>query len=122
MSVGKIRVYWVAKTKGNMRIYGVLIILCFVVVACQKEKSKQPQVDLSRLIFDLQTAKVAVEKSVPDQKDSLSYEYHRQILEIHDLTESELDEIIEAFEASPKLMDSIYLKVNGLIDSLKEVR
>ena len=102
-----------------MRICIIVVIL--VTTACGPDKSV-PSIEDEKLLplfFDLQTAKVAIEKSLPEDRDSLSSVYRQQILDMHNVSEEQLDETVSYLYDHPSVMDSLYKEMTQMIDTVK---
>ena len=101
--------------------YSFLVVFCLLMACSTDEKKIEIREEWVDLVFDIQTARIAVERTAQEDRDSVASAYHRQILELHDMSEEEFDELTDYLYAQPSLMDSIYVKVNHLVDSLKSL-
>lgn|SRR5210317_2172809 len=101
-----------------MKYLFAMFLLTMVSCAEKEDRVEVPQ-EWVDLIFDIQTARISAERAAPDDRDSLGQVYHQQILELHDMSQEEYDRMIDHLYDNPDVMDSIYLRINGMIDSLK---
>ena len=100
-----------------------LFLFLFVVIACDPGASATLSLDdetTFSLLFDIQTARSALEKALPENRDSLEVAYNRQIMRIHGLSESEFDQFKNNVASHPEMYDSIYARLSGQLDSLKK--
>lgn len=100
-----------------------LFLFLFVVTACDPGSNTTVSLDdeaTLSLLFDIQTARSALEKALPENRDSLEVAYNRQIMRIHDLGESEFDQVKSNVASHPEMYDSIYARLSRQLDSLKK--
>lgn len=107
-----------------MRHIFILLFILTVLFACQSSEpntKRNSDKGLEHLLFDIQTARVAIEKSDPQLKDSLSQVYFKQIMELHGLSQEEMDKTVQFIYHNPEVIDSLYINMTGVLDSLKGV-
>ena len=99
----------------------LIIVLCFLVFACEEEKHPI-LVDDSKaiaLLFDLNIANVALDKYPMNMRDSVSEIYNAQICDIHNLNKVELDTILWMLQNDFDRYNKLYA---ALVDSLEELQ
>ena len=104
------------------RTLNILLFLS-VITACDPGANKPLSLDddaTLNLLFDIQTARSALEKALPENRDSLEDAYNRQIMKIHGLSESEFDQFKNNVASHPEMYDSIYARLSERLDSLKK--
>ena len=104
------------------RIFKLFLILSLT-TACISGANKPLSLDdeaTLNLLFDIQTARSALEKALPENRDSLEDAYNQQIMKIHGLSESEFDQLKNNVASHPEMYDSIYARLSERLDSLKK--
>ncbi len=106
---------------------GIRISLFFITLiffgACSKPMPLENYSDdqLIEILFDVHVANNMVNANSKEIRDSLKRVYFEQLQEIHDLSASQLDSIIDLVHLDNKrhirIYDSLSIKVQAMIDS-----
>lgn len=97
----------------------ILAMICFQCGEVDRSESIQFNESLLDLLLDIQTARVVIDKSPPAERDSLSAIYWPQIMKLHDLSEDQLDELMDELRKHPEKYDTLFLAMSQKLDSIR---
>lgn len=106
-----------------------LILTATVLPSCKAEKEKPPipEAQMSRILLDIHLAEAysGVVKADSGQKnifgkntDSLAL-YYKEILSRYNISYEALKKGLDWYQQHPALMDSVYVRVQSSLDSMK---
>ena len=98
----------------------LMALICLQCGEANKTKRLQYDDELLHLLLDIQTARVVIDKSPPDERDSLSTIYWPQIMKLHGLSQDELDQVMDELREHPEAYDTLFLAMSQKLDSLRE--
>lgn len=93
-----------------------------LLTACKdtvKNKYRLADDELANLMFDLHYADALLADLSPAQRDSISTLYWKRIMELYDLSETEIRDEINKLENEPEKMKIILGRVKELADSIQ---
>lgn len=98
----------------------ILIGVCLL--SCGEEQKSWKAEDkekMAGILFDVHTAQVIVDRASPSQRDSLNESLWQQIEQLHGMTQSEIQEILQEMKSNPEVMKEILNRVEQKVDTIK---
>jgi hypothetical protein len=93
-----------------------------LLLGCTSEKS-QPTLsnkEVTDILMDVHTARIAVNTALPDDRDSLINVFKGQISDLHGLTRSELEDILENLNEPAYDPNAVFNRLSDRIEAMKD--
>ena len=101
----------------------MLIAICLgFLLGCTSHQSQATLSDkeITDILFDVHTARIAVITALPDDRDSLNGVFMEQIAELHGLTNFELEDLLESLNGPEFDANAAFNRLSDRIEALKD--